>query len=153
MSILSTILNKIFPSDHPANTAPAAGTPGAAGASAAPTQSAGTGASAAMPGTATSGGAQASSSTFAATQSVDVDAVLSELQANHAEPLNWRTSIVDLLKLLKLDSSLAARKELAAELGYSGNTDDSATMNVWLHKEVMHKLAENGGKVPDELKN
>ena len=68
------------------------------------------------------------------------------------EKLDWRRSIVDLMKLLGLDSGLAARKELARELGYSGSTTDTATMNIWLHKQVMVKLAANGGKVPDELK-
>jgi hypothetical protein len=66
--------------------------------------------------------------------------------------LDWRRSIVDLMKLLNLDSSLAARKELAGELHYTGDTNDSATMNIWLHKQVMQKLADNGGKVPDELR-
>jgi hypothetical protein len=69
------------------------------------------------------------------------------------EKLEWRTSIVDLMKLLNLDSSLAARKELAQELHYTGSTSDSAAMNVWLHKQVMNKLAENGGKVPEALKH
>jgi hypothetical protein len=69
------------------------------------------------------------------------------------ERLEWRKSIVDLMKLLDLDSSLAARKQLAQELKYSGDTNDSATMNIWLHKQVMTKLAENGGKVPNELKH
>jgi hypothetical protein len=68
------------------------------------------------------------------------------------QKLNWRTSIVDLMKLLDLDSGLAARKELAGELGYKGDVGDSATMNIWLHKQVMVKLAENGGKVPESLK-
>jgi Domain of unknown function (DUF3597) len=68
------------------------------------------------------------------------------------EKLDWRRSIVDLMKLLNLDSSLSARKELAKELHYTGNTNDSTAMNVWPHKQVMIKLAENGGKVPDELK-
>ena len=68
------------------------------------------------------------------------------------EKLDWRTSIVDLMKLLDLDSSLSARKELAQELHYSGDVNDSASMNVWLHKQVMRRLAENGGKVPEELK-
>jgi hypothetical protein len=81
-----------------------------------------------------------------------VGAILTELASRNKEKLDWRRSIVDLMKLLNLDSSLAARKELAKELHYTGNTDDSATMNVWLHKQVMIKLAENGGKVPDELK-
>lgn len=82
----------------------------------------------------------------------DVEAILTELAGRNKEKLDWRRSIVDLMKLLKLDSSLSARKELAKELHYTGNTDDSAAMNVWLHKQVMIKLAENGGKVPDELK-
>jgi hypothetical protein len=69
-----------------------------------------------------------------------------------SEKLNWKQSIVDLMKLLKLDSSLSARKELAQELGYKGALDGSAEMNVWLHKQVMTKLAESGGKVPDSLR-
>ncbi len=83
---------------------------------------------------------------------VDVAEVLSKLAAQNSEKLDWRKSIVDLMKLLELDSSLAARKQLAQELNYSGDTNDSAAMNVWLHKQVMQKLAENGGKVPDDLK-
>jgi hypothetical protein len=86
-------------------------------------------------------------------QTVDVEKVLTEMAAKSGQPSNWQQSIVDLMKLLGLDSSLAARKELAGELHYTGSTDDSATMNVWLHKQVMQKLAENGGKVPDSLKN
>jgi 3-oxoacyl-ACP reductase-like protein len=82
---------------------------------------------------------------------VDVAAVLNGLAATHAERLDWHHSIVDLLKLVGLDSSLAARKELATDLGYTGELDGSATMNLWLHKEVMKKLADNGGKVPQEL--
>jgi len=85
-------------------------------------------------------------------QTVDVAAVLDKAVAAQKEKLEWRTSIVDLMKALNLDSSLAARKELAKELNYSGDTNDSATMNVWLHKQVIRKLAENGGKVPDDLK-
>ena len=84
---------------------------------------------------------------------VDVEAVLSGLAAKNKEKLDWRKSIVDLMKLLKLDSSLAARKELAKELHYTGDMNDSASMNIWLHKQVMQKLADNGGKVPDELKH
>ena len=83
---------------------------------------------------------------------VDVAAVLTKLAASNKEKLDWQKSIVDLMKLLNLDSSLAARKELADELHYSGDKNDSATMNIWLHKQVMLKLAENGGKVPDELR-
>jgi hypothetical protein len=84
---------------------------------------------------------------------VDVEAVLTKLSANNSQKLDWRKSIVDLMKLLDLDSSLAARKELAQELKYTGDTSDSASMNIWLHKQVMQKLAESGGKVPDSLKH
>ena len=83
---------------------------------------------------------------------VDVEAVLTKRAAENKQKLDWRKSIVDLMKLLDLDSSLAARKELAKELGYSGDMDDSAAMNIWLHKQVMTKLAASGGKVPDDLK-
>ena len=86
-------------------------------------------------------------------QVVDVEGVLTSLASKSPQQLNWRTSIVDLMKLLDLDSSLNARKELAGELHYSGDMNDSASMNIWLHKQVMQKLAENGGKVPDELKS
>jgi len=99
---------------------------------------------------ASSGGAAAGTATM---PQVDVAAVLSDLASKNKEKLDWRKSIVDLMKLLGLDSSLSARKELAKELGYTGDTNDSATMNVWLHKQVMQKLAENGGKVPDDLKH
>ncbi|MGG5809170.1 DUF3597 domain-containing protein, partial [Falsiroseomonas sp. CW058] len=83
---------------------------------------------------------------------VDVEAVLREMAARNPQKLNWQTSIVDLMKLLDLDSGLAARKELAGELGYTGPQDGSAEMNIWLHRAVMRKLAENGGRVPDSLK-
>ena len=82
---------------------------------------------------------------------VDVAAVMDELADKSDEDLDWRHSIVDLMKLLDLDSGLAARKELAQELHYNGNTSDSAAMNIWLHGQVMQKLAENGGKVPADL--
>jgi hypothetical protein len=82
---------------------------------------------------------------------VDVAKILGEMADKSATKLNWRESIVDLMKLVGIDSSLAARKELAAELGYTGDTSDSAAMNIWLHKQVMKKLAENGGVVPAEL--
>lgn len=85
--------------------------------------------------------------------SVDVAEVLSKLAEKTDEDLDWRRSIVDLMKVLKLDSSLASRKRLAQELGYAGNMNDSASMNIWLHKQVMTKLAEHGGKVPDELRS
>ena len=84
---------------------------------------------------------------------VDVAAIMDGLAAKSSEKLDWRRSIVDLMKLLNLDSSLTARKELAQELSYTGDTNDSASMNIWLHKQVMIKLAENGGKVPDELRH
>ena len=82
---------------------------------------------------------------------VDVEAILTAQGANSSADLNWRTSIVDLMKLLDIDSSLANRKELAQELGYTGELDGSAEMNIWLHKAVMRELAANGGKVPADL--
>jgi hypothetical protein len=81
----------------------------------------------------------------------DVSAILDAMPG--ASSLNWRTSIVDLMKLLGLDSSLAARKELAAEMSYGEDTSDSAKMNIWLHRQVMTKLAANGGTVPAELRD
>ena len=78
---------------------------------------------------------------------------MDDLAGKASQQLNWRTSIVDLMKLINLDSSLTARKELAQELQYTGDTNDSASMNIWLHKQVMIKLAENGGTVPDELRH
>lgn len=88
-----------------------------------------------------------------AVQPVDINTVLNGMAKTHSERLNWQSSIVDLLKLLGLDSSLSARKQLAKELNYTGDTNDSATMNVWLLHQVMQKVAENGGKVPEELKH
>ena len=84
---------------------------------------------------------------------VDVTVIMDKLTDESDEDLDWRKSIVDLMKLLKLDSSLAARKALATELKYDGDMKDSATMNIWLHKQVMTKLAENGGNVPADLKH
>jgi 3-oxoacyl-ACP reductase-like protein len=84
---------------------------------------------------------------------VDVEAILTEMASQQSQKLNWRTSIVDLMKLVGLDSSLQNRKELAKELGYTGDMNDSASMNIWLHKQVMKKLAEHGGKVPADLKD
>ena len=87
-----------------------------------------------------------------APQQVDVDQVLAQISRERGNPdLNYRTSIVDLLKLLGIDSSLENRKDLATELGYKGETDGSAEMNIWLHKEVMRQLAAHGGKVPASL--
>lgn len=136
MSILGRIVSSIF--GH-ASAAPASGTAAAPGAPSKPAPSApapsGAPASTAKPGT-----------------TVDVTSILDKLAASNKEKLDWRRSIVDLMKLINLDSSLAARKELAEELHYTGNKNDSASMNIWLHKQVMTKLAENGGKVPDELR-
>ena len=85
-------------------------------------------------------------------EQVDVEQVLTGLQKEKGNPdLNWRTSIVDLMKLLGIDSTLDNRKELATELGYTGDKDGSAEMNIWLHKAVMKELAKNGGKVPANL--
>jgi len=94
-----------------------------------------------------------SSASAAPAQSVDVAPILDKAVAAKGEKLAWRTSIVDLMKALDIDSSLSARKELAKELGYSGDSNDSATMNIWLHKQVMAKLAANGGKLPPEIKH
>ena len=81
----------------------------------------------------------------------DIDVAANLAQMAEGKDLYWRTSIVDLMKLLGIDSSLANRKELASELGYSGTLDGSAEMNIWLHKATMRELAANGGKVPAEL--
>jgi len=82
---------------------------------------------------------------------VDVTAILNDLSKKNPEKLDWKRSIVDLMKLVGMDSSFAARKQLAEELHYNGDPNDSASMNIWLHKEVLRKLAANGGKVPQEL--
>ncbi len=136
MGILSDIFHKIFPSDHPAVAN--------AGAASAATPAAGSGTVAATP-------AASSVQANEVMPTVDVEAILRQKAEQTPEKLNWQTSIVDLMKLLGLDSSLANRKQLAQELGYTGDTNDSATMNVWLQKQVMQKLAQNGGKVPAGL--
>ncbi len=97
-------------------------------------------------------GGTATATATAPMSQVDVEAVLTKMAAANKEKLDWRKSIVDLMKLLGLDSGLGPRKELAKELGYTGDMNDSAKMNIWLHKQVMQKLAANGGKVPDDLK-
>jgi hypothetical protein len=142
MSVFGKIMSAIF--GHSATAAP---TGGVAPADAAPSSSG----SAAAP--APSGAAPSASTPAAPPQSVDVAAIVDKAAAAKHEKLEWRTSIVDLMKALDIDSSLAARKELAKELGYSGDTNDSASMNVWLHKQVMAKLAANGGKLPPEIKH
>jgi hypothetical protein len=126
MGILSNIFSKIFPSSHPTQNDAANTT--------APASNTGVVAGQVTP-------------------LVDVESFLNDMAEKNPQKLNWQTSIVDLMKLLDLDSSLAARKELAKELLYQGDTNDSAAMNIWLHKQVMTKVAENGGKVPDELKH
>jgi hypothetical protein len=98
-------------------------------------------------------GAQAPSApgVSAPAATVDVTAILDDLASKNPEKLDWRRSIVDLMKLVGMDSSLASRKELAKDLNYTGDTSDSAAMNIWLHKVVIRKIADNGGKVPNEL--
>jgi predicted exporter len=130
MSIFGSIMSKIFHHPQAQKTAPAA--PVATTAAAAPQTAA----------------PQAAPTPMAA---VDVEAVLTVMAQDNPQTLDWRHSIVDLMKLLSLDSSLTARKELATELGHTGDTNDSAAMNIWLHKAVMQKLAENGGVVPNSL--
>jgi Domain of unknown function (DUF3597) len=102
-------------------------------------------------GAGTTGGSP--SAPAAPAQSVDVAPILDKAVAAKGEKLEWRTSIVDLMKALDIDSSFSARKELAKELGYTGDSNDSASMNIWLHKQVMAKLAANGGKLPPEIKH
>jgi 3-oxoacyl-ACP reductase-like protein len=142
MGILSNIFNKIFPNSNSAKEA-AAKAQAQAQAQNAP-------AGAPRP---TTTAAPTAAPAPAAMDQVDVEAILNSKLAASGQQLNWRTSIVDLLKLLDLDSSLQSRKELAAELNYTGDTGDSATMNIWLHRQVMNKLAANGGKVPADLKD
>jgi hypothetical protein len=137
MSIFGKIMSAIF--GHAADAAPPGGGTVSGGGASAGGASAGTGSP-----TAPSG---------APMQTVDVGAILDKAVVAHHEKLEWRTSIVDLMKALDIDSGLAARKELAKELGYTGDTNDSASMNVWLHKQMMAKLAANGGKLPPEIKH
>jgi hypothetical protein len=139
MSIFGTIMSAIF--RHGTGSQPSQASPSSASPQSAPTPPQSTG----------TGSAQAGSAT-AAQGPVDVEAVLDRLASQNKQKLDWRHSIVDLMKLLDLDSSLSARKQLAQELHYDGNPDGSAAMNIWLHKQVMIKLAENGGKVPEDLR-
>jgi hypothetical protein len=137
MSIFSKIMNGIFGTS--AQAAPA-GT------------SAGAGAAPPAPGSAPAPSGQAAAPA-GGDQKVDVAKVLDASVKEKGQKLNWKTSIVDLMKALDIDSSLKARQELAKELKYTGDMDDSAKMNVWLHKQVLQKLEENGGKVPADLKD
>jgi hypothetical protein len=143
MNILGSILEKVL-GKTPASSA--AATPAASVPTSGPTKADG----------ATNAAPSAPASTSAPVQpgpSVDVAAVLDDLSDKTTEKLDWRHSIVDLMKLLSLDSSLAARKELAKELHYDGDTSNSSSMNIWLHKQIMAKLAANGGKLPEDLKS
>ena len=133
MSIFGKIMSAIFGTKAgaaPANAGAAASTGSAAGSSA---------------GTSTASAAPA--------QTVDVAPILDKAVAARGEKLEWRTSIVDLMKALDIDSSFAARKELAKELGYTGDSNDSASMNIWLHRQVMMKLVANGGRLPPDIKH
>jgi hypothetical protein len=138
MSIFGKIMSAIFGSSASASPAGGAAAP-AGGASGG--------------GAATAGGGAAAAPASAPAKTVDVAPILDKAVAGKHEKLEWRTSIVDLMKALDIDSSLGARKELAKELGFTGDTNDSASMNVWLHKQVMAKLAANGGKLPPEIKH
>jgi 3-oxoacyl-ACP reductase-like protein len=146
MGMFTNLMSKIFghatatPSSGAAATSPAVASPTTTVAAATPTSP-----------TTPAASATSSSPAAAPTQAVDVTAILDDLAAKNPEKLEWRKSIVDLMKLVGIDSSLSARKQLAVELHYSGDEKDSATMNVWLHKQVIMKIAENGGKVPQEL--
>jgi len=140
MSIFGHIMSAIFGSK--ASATPASGGAAPAG-------------GATVGGGAAAGGKTATTTATSAApaQTVDVAAIVDKAVAAKKEKLAWRTSIVDLMKALDIDSSHGARKELAKELGYTGDTDDSASMNIWLHKQVMAKLAANGGKLPPEIKH
>jgi hypothetical protein len=135
MSIFGKIMSAIFGSH--AGATPAGGASAPAGGASAPA----------------AGGSTTAAPAATPAQTVDVAPILDKAVAAKHEKLEWRTSIVDLMKALDIDSSLAARKELAKELGYTGDTNDSASMNVWLHKQVMAKLAANGGRLPPEIKH
>jgi len=145
MSIFGNIMSAIFGRGSGSQASPGGGT------SAPPSGSASQQSAPTSPQSTSAGSAQAGSAARPQ-EPVDVEAVLNRLASQKKQKLDWRHSIVDLMKLLELDSSLAARKQLAQELHYSGNTDDSAAMNMWLHRQVMLKLAENGGTVPDDLR-
>ena len=164
MSMLSSIFNKIFHHHTSAKTTVTpASSPSVASEAGAANTTAATTANAPSPVTTGTTSADSPFPPFTDAPSpagehhnlseVDVEAVLNKLAQESGQTLNWRTSIVDLLKLLNLDSSLQARKELAQELHYTGNTEDSASMNMWLHRQVMNRLAENGGRVPADLRD
>lgn len=158
MSILSKIFDKVFhPGKAPASGAGASATPSTS--ASAPAAASGTHATGTQNAGTQSTGTQSTGTQSTGTQTApvasltetDVEAVLNGMAAKQSQTLNWKTSIVDLMKLLDIDSSLQSRKELAQELHYSGDMNDSAAMNIWLHKQVMARFAENGGKVPASL--
>jgi hypothetical protein len=136
MSVFESLKDKIF-GHHAAAAAPASAPASAAAAS--------------TPASAASSSMSVSDAATAPVSAVDVEAVLSTMAKDSSQKLDWRHSIVDLMKLTGIDSSMVNRRALATELGYTGDLNDSAPMNIWLHKEVMRKLAENGGIVPADL--
>ncbi|MGI9086546.1 MAG: DUF3597 domain-containing protein [Chthoniobacterales bacterium] len=136
MGLFNTLMSKIF--SHASQPTVATAAPGASTASASAPN-------------ATSSTAAANPAPTPAASSIDVAATLDALAKKNSEHLDWKSSIVDLMKLVGMDSSLSARKELAQDLHYTGDTNDSATMNVWLHAEVMKQLAANGAKIPQDL--
>lgn len=134
MSILGKIFGRIFPKANaaqpPSATQPAPGQTGGTQPQAAP---------------------QSAPAATATMERVDIEQVLDGMAANNPQKLDWRNSIVDLMKLVGMDSTLQERRELADELGYTGDKNDTAAMNMWLHKQVMKRMADNGGKVPANL--
>lgn len=154
MSILGRIFSRILPhanASQPAQATPAAQAPARPAAQPQAQPAAPQATAPQAPQSTTQQPAPAAAT--ATMERVDVEKVLDGLAANNPQKLNWRTSIVDLMKLVGMDSTLQERKELADELGYTGDKSDTARMNIWLHKAVMQKLEENGGKVPDNLKD
>lgn len=155
MSIFGKIKNAIF--GHPAAAATASSAPAATPSPSAPStpEPAATtaapvgGTGQAVPSMA--GAAPAPGATPGQAQPVDIASILDAAVQKNGQKLDWKHSVVDLMKALGMDASLAERKELADELGYAGDKNDSATMNMWLHKALMRKLSQNGGKVPAEL--
>jgi 3-oxoacyl-ACP reductase-like protein len=141
MGLLSNLMSKIF-SHSGATTAATSGSSAAPAAAPAPAPAS------AQP---VAGPAAPAPAPAAPAKVVDVTAILDGLAAKNSEKLDWKKSIVDLMKLVGMDSSFGARKQLAKELNYTGDPNDSASMNIWLHKQVLIKISENGGKVPEEL--
>ena len=143
MGLLATLLGKVLGKGTPSTQSTAASGAQPPTASGTPPPVAAT--------TPPAGGSAPTSTTTAPAPVVDVTAILDGLSSTSSEKLDWRNSIVDLMKLVGMDSSHSARMELARELHYTGSTSDSAAMNIWLHQQVIKKIAENGGKVPQDL--